>query len=60
MLNYALYIILNVMLHASHDDPEKAKFVELLFVSLGHYSFSRSKYFPLMIAPIEGFITLIG
>ena len=48
------------MLHASHDDPEKAKFVELLFVSLGHYSFSGSKYFPLMIAPIEGFITLIG
>ena len=24
-----------------------------------HYSFSRSKYFHLLIAPIEGFITLI-
>ena len=25
-----------------------------------HYSFSRSKYFHLLKAPIEGFITLIG
>ena len=25
-----------------------------------HYSFSRSKYFHLLIAPIEGFIILIG
>ena len=25
-----------------------------------HYSFSRLKYFHLLIAPIEGFITLIG
>ena len=25
-----------------------------------HYNFSRSKYFHLLKAPIEGFITLIG
>ena len=28
--------------------------------SYHHYSFSRSKYFHLLIAPIEGFISLIG
>ena len=28
--------------------------------ALAHYSFSRSKYFHLLLAPIKGFISLIG
>jgi len=31
-----------------------------IYQTLWHYSFSKSQYFHLLIAPIEGFITLIG
>ena len=43
------------------NQEHDTKLNEIFNIGLGlnHYSLSRSKYFHLLLAPIEGFITLI-